>query len=72
MSDSVWSDPLMRRRPTPPTALRWRDWWKVLIPSALVAVLAVAGPAVDHWSDDRCPAGTDGPQFACWLEEHGG
>lgn len=38
-----------------------------LIPSLVVVACAVFGVITD---DDDCPAGTDGPQFACWLEEH--
>lgn len=40
-----------------------------LIPSALVVVLALIGPSIAPVSE--CPADTDGPQFACWLRDHG-
>lgn len=38
-----------------------------LIPSLVVVALAILGPATAP--DPTCPAGTDGPQFRCWLEE---
>jgi len=36
---------------------------RALIPAALVALLALTSAQ----QDSACPAGTDGPQFACWL-----
>lgn len=44
---------------------RWPTlWW---LPSAVVIILAwVNGTMPDR---DDC-GGTDGPQFACWLDEH--
>lgn len=45
--------------------MRARD----LIPTLLVVALAVVVPLLEQ--PERCPAGTDGPQYACWLEQHG-
>lgn len=44
--------------------MRVRD----LIPTLLVVVIAIVAPIVDE--PDQCPAGTDGPQFLCWLKEN--
>ena len=46
---------------------RWHPlWW---LPCAVVLMLAwVNGTMPDD--DPICPAGVDGPQFACWLEQH--
>jgi hypothetical protein len=41
-------------------------WW---LPTAVVLIMAwVGGTMPDEPSP--CPAGVDGPQFYCWLQEH--
>lgn len=41
----------------------------VLLPVAVVLMLVwVEGTMPEPY--DPCPAGVDGPQFYCWLQEH--
>jgi hypothetical protein len=42
-----------------------RGWW---LPTVAVLILTWANGTMPN--DSQCPAGADGPQFACWLEEH--
>lgn len=37
-----------------------------LIPSLMVLTCSIVGPLIDH---PRCPVGTDGAQFRCWLQQ---
>lgn len=41
-------------------------WW---LPAAVVLAVAWANCTMPQ-ERDLCPAGTDGAQFKCWLEEH--
>lgn len=43
-----------------------------LLPALLAASLAAAGPLLPGGGGGaECPAGSDGPQFRCWLEQSG-
>jgi hypothetical protein len=42
-----------------------RGWW---LPTVVVVMFAWVNGTMPENSE--CPAGVDGPQFRCWLDEH--